>query len=151
MTSSEPSPPKGQKRATRTARTLAILAGFVFVISVITAVVPTLVESIDRRHIPMVEVVSDIVGRVTVGVALAVTLLGLASALRLLWKIKNSLSRLERFEYESKSANASVPDEAQLRDSDAGNQKSALQLHEMLLILRDIRDNSLLSEEERRE
>jgi len=151
MTSSEPSPPKGQKRATRTARTLAILAGFVFVISVITAVVPTLVESIDRRHIPMVEVVSDIVGRVTVGVALAVTLLGLASALRLLWKIKNSLSRLERFEYESKSANASVPDEAQLRDSDAGNQKSAIQLHEMLLILRDIRDNSLLSEEERRE
>jgi len=152
MTPSDPPPARSQKRATRTARTLAVLAGFVFVISVITAVVPRLVASIDRPHIATVEVVSEIAGRVAVGVALAGTLLGLASALRLLRQIKNALTRLERFEYENKAA-AGTPDPAQTtsRDSDSSAQKATLQLHEMLLMLRDIRDNSLLSEEERRD
>jgi len=151
MTSPDPSPAKPQRRATRTARTLAILAGFIFFLSVITAVVPRIVESVDRPHFATIETISEIVSRVAIGVALAGLLLGLASALRVLRQIKNALARLERFEYESRPASTTGSDSSSSKDAESSAQKSAVQLHEMLLILRDIRDNSLLSEEERRE
>lgn len=150
MTSPDPSPAKSQRRATRTARILAILAGFVIFLTVITAVVPRIVESIDRPHVMAIETISDIVSRVAIGIALAGMLLGLASALRVLRQIKNAITRLERFEYESKPAHPS-DSAAGSKESETSAQKSALQMHEMLLLLRDIRDNSLLSEEERRE
>lgn len=151
MTSPDPSPVKPPRRATRTARTLAILAGFIFFLSVITAVVPRIVESVDRQHFPTIEIISEIVSRVAIGIALAGLLLGLASALRVLRQIKNALARLERFEYESRPSHGTTSEANSSKDVESSAQKSALQLHEMLLILRDIRDNSLLSEEERRE
>lgn len=152
MNSPDPSPNPSQRRATRTARTLAILAGFIFFLSVISAVVPKIVESVDQPHLPAIEAIADIVSQIAIGIAFAGMLLGLASALRVLRQIKNAITRLERFEYERNPAHPSGSDSAASpRDSESSTQKTTLQIHEMLLILRDIRDNSLLSEEERRE
>jgi hypothetical protein len=148
MTSPEPAHDKSQRRAVRTARILAILAGLVLVLTVVTAVIPRIFELVDRPHVVALEAIADIVGRVAVGLALATMLLVLASAHRLQHQLKDALSRLERFEYEkTPRADSSAP----AGETESSAQKTALQMHEMLLMLRDIRDNSLLSEEERRE
>src|SRR6185436_7913484 len=98
MTPADPSSAKSQRRATRIARTLAVLACFVFVISVITAVVPQIFESIERPHFLAVEAISDAAGRIAIGIALTAALLTLASAIRLLHQVKDSMASLERFE-----------------------------------------------------
>ncbi len=94
------------------------------------------------------------------GATCAGLLLGISAAMRTLRTIRTALTRVEQFQYERAAAAKEAPEgEAAslgdatlpIKDPPTTDPLGTAPWHEILPLLRDIRDNSLLSAEERRE
>ena len=143
------------RRGTRTSRTLVAAAAVVLILSIVTAVLGRLSVILERPGGSTLAMLADVCKSLGVGFALAGILLGMAAALRMLRQIRSALVRLERFEYEARSGapgqTSTTGSSAPAIDSETSKSPATLHLQEMVLTLRDIRDNTLLSEDERRD
>jgi len=157
-TDAQPSPPANaapRRRGTRTSQTLIALAAVVLILSIATAVLGHLSVLLERPAGSTIDMLAEVCKSLGVGFALAGVLLGMAAALRMLRQIRSALVRLERFEYEARGGapgpTSATGGSAPTTDADPAKSSASLHLQEMVLTLRDIRDNTLLSEDERRD
>ncbi|MFQ5425000.1 MAG: tetratricopeptide repeat protein [Phycisphaerae bacterium] len=89
-----------------------------------------------------------------VGLAAAGLLLSVGAIVRLLADVRAGLERIERFQYETHPTSTGDPDEGTATSYGSTGEPdgaAAGEWQELLMVLRDIRDNGLLSEEERHE
>ena len=144
------SDPKPARKASYAAATVTVLSVLVFVGFTLVGVAETVDRWPDRASMSQVEVVELCLWPI-MGLAAGGLLLAAAALLRLLVDVHAELARLERFQYETRSGTVTAEAPMATSASDGGGPGGSAQWHELLLLLRDLRDNSLLSDEERRE
>ena len=160
---SEPTTSSGQshKRKSQTAawlRVLGMTAGVLVVLGGAVRIIAT-TESTSGKALADWAWLAEIALYVASAMVLGGVLVGLSSLLRLLRELHASFTRLELYQYEQKEtapaagevehaspSDAMTPGKADLAESTAG---TAGPWREMLTILEDLRENSLLSREER--
>ena len=141
-------------------RALTVLAATVVVMFVVVGVVRLVSRALDSSSVGVADV-GEFAIILASGLACGGLLFGLSAALRLLRELHASLIRVEQFQYERRTSSGGAYDADSpshgvsatahdpKADEDAAEMNGSMQA--MIRLLEDIRDNSLLSEEQRRE
>ncbi len=148
------------ERKSATARVLRVLGAVTFPLFLVAGVVRVAAQTDGWSSIGASQI-GEFGGYLAAGLACSGFLWGVAALLRMLRQVQASLLRMEELQYQQRGSSTATSAEGQSTGGSApgrgqivGGENPAAEngvLREMTRLLRDIRDNSLLSEAERQE